>query len=672
VLPDCVRFDASTCRDLAWSEQREWLLTNGRGAYAAGTVAGTLTRRYHGLLVAPLQPPLGRVLVMAKADAMLVMDGRAWPLYSNRWLGHVVEPGGYSHIASFHLEGRMPVWRYRLGERLVEMRIWMEHGSATTRVAYRLLDGSPPVREAAQLRVRLLANARDHHANTQPGDFDPVISAEGERLRVVYADGSTLHLRACRGGIRPDKTWYRDFFLSREQQRGLPPVDNHLSIGEARIDLVPGVWSGLTISLEKADACDFSASMANSSRRDAELLDRAAQHSDAFAAAPVWIQQLILAADSYLIERPVAGGEPGDSVIAGYPWFGDWGRDTMIALPGLTLATGHPQRARRILETFARFIDRGMLPNVFPGAGDTAEYNSVDAALWYIEAWRAYLETGGEQDALARTYPRLAGIVQHYQSGTRYRIHMDPADGLLAAGEPGVQLTWMDAKIGDYVVTPRIGKPVEVNALWYNALCCMAEFAERLGEDPQPYAALAARVRTAFRHFSRDNGGLFDVLDGPAGHDSSIRPNQILAVSLRHSPLDRAVGARVVDECRDTLLTPFGLRSLAPPHPDYRPVYGGDVRARDSAYHQGTVWGWLLGHFVMAEYRLRGDLALALSRLDPLAAHLGDAGLGHISEIFDARQPWCPRGAPAQAWSVACTLEAWWRLHRNNDERTHL
>ena len=311
-----------------------------------------------------------------------------------------------------------------------------------------------------------------------------------------------------------------------------------------------------------------------------------------------------------------------------------------------------------------------MLPNVVPGSGETPEYNTVDAALWYVEAWRAYVEASGDEQALRRVFPVLAEIVRAYREGTRYGIALDLADGLIRAGEAGVQLTWMDAKVGDWVVTPRIGKPVEINALWYNALVAMQGFAVRLGTDPGAYAELAERAAAGFRRYVRTDGaGLLDLLDGPEGDDSSIRPNQILAVSLAASPLSAQHQAGVVAACGQVLLTSYGLRSLAPSHPAYRGHYLGGVWERDGAYHQGPVWAWLLGHYALAEYRVTGDAGLALSRLAPMADHLSDAGLGSVSEIFDGDPPHSPRGAPLQAWSVACTLEAWWRLSRAEQRR---
>jgi 4-alpha-glucanotransferase len=346
-------------------------------------------------------------------------------------------------------------------------------------------------------------------------------------------------------------------------------------------------------------------------------------------------------------------------VIAGYPWFGDWGRDTMISLPGLTLATGRPETALRILRTFARFVSQGMLPNVFPGAGDHADYNTADASLWFFEAWRAYVDATKDITALREVFPVLSDMIEWHQRGTRYGIGVDAADGLLKAGTAGVQLTWMDAKVGDWVVTPRMGKPVEINALWYNALRIMSAFAARLGR-PDKFSAPAEAARHGFARYVRAEGeGLYDVIDGPNGDDASIRPNQIFAVSLPHSPLSPQDQSRVVAVCRRHLLTGFGLRSLSPDDPAYRPSYGGGVRERDGGYHQGPVWGWLLGPFALAQYRITGDAAAAQNLLQSMSDAMEDQGVGTIGEIFDGDAPHHPRGAPAQAWSVACTLDAW-------------
>ena len=664
-LPELIRFGRETCGDLAQAERREWWLSNGLGGYAAGTIAGTLTRRYHGLLVAPVQPPLGRHLVVAKADATLTDGERSWPLATNRWGGGHIAPAGYLSIESFQLDGRMPVWRYACDELRIEQRIWMEHGANTTYVAWRLAPGSAIPARPLELRVKLLVNARDFHGNARPWDFNPMIQAAGPELRVVHPNWFSVTLKARGGAIATQHDWYDNFDLPAERDRGLPDRDCHLCVGEAQLALHPGQWVGVVASLDPNASVYLEEALRRAQARDIGQLRRAQVQTPELLGAPDWIDQLVLAADSFVFARPVPDVPDGESAIAGYPWFGDWGRDTMIALPGLTLAVGRFDTARRILETFARFVDGGMLPNVFPGAGDKPDYNTVDAALWYIEAWRAYVDALGEVGLLKRVFPVLASIVEAHLDGTRYGIGVDAGDGLLCAGEAGVQLTWMDAKVGDWVVTPRIGKPVEINTLWFNALCVMADFAQRLGLSPSPYRALAERARAGFERFLRPDGeGLYDVLDGPWGDDDTLRPNQIFAVSLPHSPLAPQTQAQVLRVVGRELLTSYGLRSLTSAHRDYRERYAGGVWERDGAYHQGPVWAFLLGHYALADYRVRGDAAAAQALLEPLRDHLLDGGLGTVSEIFDGAPPHTPRGAPAQAWSVACTLEAWWRLEK--------
>ncbi len=665
-LPRSIEFGRPICGNLQQAEAREWWLANGIGGYAAGTVAGSLTRRYHGLLIAPVRPPLGRVLVVAKADATIVDGNQEWPLFTNRWTGGVVDPSGYVHIESFHLDGRMPVWMYAINDIRLEARIWMESGANMTYVAYRL-EPSPLSRtKGLKLRVKVLINARDHHGQTQPGEFVPITSVENDGgLRIDHSNLFTLRVRPHGGVITTEQYWVKNFDLSIERERGLPDQDNHLCVADAWLELIPGNWVGLVFSLHEDAIPQIEDVIRRFQKRDVTVLSQAKARVPEIREAPDWVNQLVLTADNFVFARPIPDLPDGESVIAGYPWFGDWGRDTMIALPGLTLATGRYETARRILMTFARFVDRGMLPNVFPGAGETPEYNTVDASLWYIDAWRAYMEITDDQAALKQVFPVLEEIIEWYEKGTRYNIHMDPDDYLLWAGEPGVQITWMDAKVGDWVVTPRIGKPVEINALWFNAHRAMAHFAKRLGLPSQSYEEVAAKIERAFPRFiDKDTGGLFDVIDSPEGNDNSIRPNQILAVSLAHSPLDHETQKSVVALCKHHLLCSFGLRSLTPHHPAYRPYYLGGVLERDGSYHQGPVWAWLLGHYALAEFKVHGNVEAAQALLEPIRHHLLDAGLGTISEIFDGAPSHVPRGCPSQAWSVACVLDAWWRLER--------
>jgi predicted glycogen debranching enzyme len=656
--PSPIRFPRAICGDLVQAERREWWIANDLGAYAGGTIAGSLTRRYHGLLIAPVGSPLGRRLLLAKADPTVIAGTQSWPLFTNRWKSGAIAPAGHVRIASFHLDHSVPVWIYEVGDQQIEARIWMEPGAHTTYAAWRLRPSPDPPDTELALRITLLVNGRDHHATMPAGGFAPEINVDRERLRIVEPGAFALTICAPGAAIVPKRDWYRDFDLPIEAERGLDSIDNHLCAGELTVPLVPGEWCGIVASLDPEPSSDVAAALTRRLDHDRAVLSTAFP-SSTLEVTPSWIARLALAADAFLFARPLASVPDGKSVIAGYPWFGDWGRDTMISLPGLTLATGRPEIARRILQTFASFVSQGMLPNVFPGAGDVPQYNTADASLWFFEAWRAYIEATHNLATLRDAFPVLSDMIAWHRKGTRYGIGVDSADDLLKAGVPGVQLTWMDAKVGDWVVTPRIGKPVEINALWYNALRIMSAFAAQLGATDS-FSAQAEAVKQSFARFLRADGeGLYDVLDGPNGNDASIRPNQIFAVSLSHSPLSTADQANVVRVCRRHLLTAFGLRSLASGSLAYHPHYGGGVLERDGGYHQGPVWGWLLGPFCLAAYRVAGDARAALAVLQGINDALEDQGIGTIGEIFDGDPPHHPRGAPAQAWSVACTLDAW-------------
>ena len=667
--PSPIRFSRAICGDLGQAERREWWIANGRGGYAGGTIAGSLTRRYHGLLIAPVGSPLGRRLILAKADATVIAPERSYPLFTNRWKSGAISPAGHIRIGSFRLDYSVPVWTYEIGPHRIEARIWMEPGAHTAYVAWLLRPQPDAPEHALSLRVTLLANNRDHHGATVVGGFAPDIAVEGERLLVTEGGSFSLTIRARGGTIVAKRDWYRDFALPLEAERGLDAIDNHLCVGEVTLPLVPGQWRGIAASLEANPSDDIEAALKRRLDHDRSIVSTAVASSPAMSDAPPWIARLALAADAFIFARPLASVPDGQSVIAGYPWFGDWGRDTMISLPGLTLATGRPNIARRILATFSSFVSQGMLPNVFPGAGEHADYNTADASLWFFEAWRAYFDATKDVAALREVFPILSDMIDWHQRGTRYGIAVDKADGLLKAGVAGVQLTWMDAKVGDWVVTPRIGKPVEINALWNNALRVMSSFAAVL-EEPDRFSALAGAASRSFARFVRSGGeGLYDVIDGPSGDDASVRPNQIFAVSLPHSPLAGADQQNVVRVCRDQLLTAFGLRSLAPGSPAYHPHYGGGIMERDGGYHQGPVWAWLLGPFCLAMYRVHRDARAALDLLAAMRDALEDQAVGTIGEIFDGDPPHQPRCAPVQAWSVACTLDAW-RLLRQAEQGT--
>jgi predicted glycogen debranching enzyme len=656
-MSDTLAWGRQICGDLGAAESREWLCANGLGGFASGTVAGMPTRRYHGLLVAALHPPLGRTLLAAHVHETVAYDGQRVELATTRWASGAVAPDGHRHIESFRLDGTTPVWTYAVGDALVEKRVWMEPGAHTTYVRYAVLRARRPV----GLALRALVSHRDYHATVRAGDWEMAVTRLDHGVRVTAFNGARPVLLLAAGAeARPAHTWFRDVHLAREAERGLDHLDDVLHAATFVAELTPGASLTLVASAEAAPALDGDAAWQRRLQHEARVLRRWLQARPENPSAPGWIAQLVLAADQFLVRRATPGDPDGLTVLAGYPWFGDWGRDTMIALPGLTLATGRPEAARAILTTFARFVDRGMLPNRFPDAGEAPEYNTVDATLWYVEAIRAYHEATGDDGLLKELFPVLEAIVAAHREGTRYGIRVDPADGLLASGEPGVQLTWMDAKVGDWVVTPRTGKAVEVNALWYNALRALAAFARHLGTPAAEYRAMAEQAGAGFHRFWYAPGGYcHDVIDTPAGDDPTLRPNQIFAVSLPESPLARERQRGVVNAVASRLLTSHGLRSLAPDHPDYRGRYGGDQGSRDGAYHQGTVWAWLLGPFALAHHRVYRDAEAARSFLLPLADHLGAHGVGSIAEIFDGDAPFRPDGCIAQAWSVAETLRAW-------------
>lgn len=658
-LPTAVEFGSEVCGSFEQACEREWLVTNGLGGFASGTVAGALTRRYHGLLVAALHPPAGRTLLVSKFDEKVGYDGREYLLGANRWTGGSISPSGFRLIERFRAVGTTPVWTFACADALIEKRVWMQEGANTTFVRYELIRSS---RDAAELEVKALVNYRDFHAITSPGDRMMEIVPVQNGLGVVAREDATpFYMLSNSADAEPRPEWYRNYDLSAERSRGLADCEDHFLAGIFRARLVPGKPVTFVLSTDPEAPLDGGAAWdARVALEEKSLELWIAAQPQAALDAPAWIRQIVLAAAQFRVERRTAEQPDGHTIIAGYHWFGEWSRDTMVALPGLALATGRADLARSILHGAARFVDQGMLPNNFPESGQAAEYNSVDAALWYFEALRQYHAETKDGKLIEELFPVLTAIVDWHVHGTRSGIHMDEADGLLYAGEPGVQLTWMDAKVGDRVITPRIGKPIEVNALWYNALRTMARFAFALNKSPDDYVRLAELVQKSFARFWNEKANAcYDVIDGPDGDDPSLRPNQIFAVSLPESPLSPEQRAAVVDYCSRRLVTRHGVRSLDPSDPRYSPDYDGPPAKRDSAYHQGTVWAWLLGPFVLAHLRVHRDPARALSFLEPMAIHLAGQGAGTIGEIFEGDPPHSPRGAIAQAWSVGEILRAW-------------
>jgi len=654
--------------------EREWLVTNGIGGFASGTVGGLNTRRYHGLLIAALRPPVERTVMVAKLDATARYADVTVNLASNEYGDGTIHPKGFRHLHSFRLDGQIPVWTWLIRDALLEQRVWMTHGENTTCVGYKLLRGTQPL----DLELAPLCTYRDYHGHHRGFRDAALFDAGpgfGPGFEVVAYPGATPYRILLEGGSYELATeWNWNHKHREESARGLDDAEDLFRPAILRMRLAPGESAAVILTAASGSPQAAQASARCERERQARLV--------ADTKAPGWIRQLRLAADQFIVERSDARGcSLGSTVIAGYPWFSDWGRDTMIALPGLALATGRFEIAASILRTFARFVSEGMIPNRFPDAGEQPEYNTVDATLWFFIAAHEYFRRQDDAALSAELYPILDGIVAAHVRGTRFGIRVDPKDGLLFSGEPGVQLTWMDAKIGDWVVTPRIGKCVEINALWVNALLILRSIAESQGDRNRAAesAAMAARAAHSFneRFWHEAGGYLYDVIDGPegmtdgAGHrlDASIRPNQLFAISLPHQllPPDRA--ASVVAICARELWTPVGLRSLAPSDPAYAPRYEGGPRERDAAYHQGTVWSWLLGPFALAHHRVHGDAPAALEFLGGMQSHLDAACVGQVSEIFDGDAPFTPRGCFAQAWGVAETLRAWSELNECSNDR---
>lgn len=650
--------------------RREWLVTNGLGGYASGTVAGVVTRRYHGLLVASLPAPLGRTVMLNHLLERVRLDDRRV-----LWLGDEDEVAGPNtidrseHLVEFRLELGLPVWRYALPGIVIEKRLVMPYGQNTVFVRYAVIEGDASVRMS--LRPSLQFRGYEAAVDSSPVD-GYTLTFRDDRCEVSGGAGFPplrLSLHGDRHALTLDAKGAAAVPYEMERRRGYASIGTLWSPGYFRADLAPGRDVTLIASTEPWDAIlalspgDAFGSEADRRRR---LLAMAGPVADDPLSA-----ELVLAADQFIVTpagraeeaaRARAVSEEVRTVIAGYHWFTDWGRDTMISLEGLTLTTGRRREAAYILTTFAHYIRDGLIPNMFPDGARDGLYHTADATLWFFHAVHRYVQRTGDTATLRRLLPRLTEVVAHHLEGTRFGIGVDRADGLLRQGQEGYQLTWMDAKVDDWVVTPRRGKAVEINALWYNALRLLEAWTREQGAatDDLDLSHHAERARRAFnqRFWFEQGGYLYDIVDGEDGvPDQACRPNQVLAVSLDYPVLDRSRWEPVLQVVRDRLVTPVGLRSLAPGHPDYKSRYDGDLRSRDAAYHQGTVWAWLIGPYVDAWLKTYPeDRAGARQLLEGFEQHLSEACVGSISEIFDAEDPFTPRGCVAQAWSVAEVL----------------
>ena len=640
-----IHLDHTVTRNFAEATGREWLETNGIGGWAGSTICNAHTRRYHGLLVAATRPPVGRVVLLSKLEETLVRQGNRTELGTNIYPGSV-HPQGYRYLTIFSRD-LFPIFTYEADGIVLQKSVIAIHGENTTVIHYRVIEAPGEF----QLELRPFVAGRDYHSLTHANaDIDRESRFTGDVWSYQpYPQVPTLYLLMPGATFEARPDWYYRFEYPIEKERGMDFQEDLFTPGNFAVSLTAGDHLGIIVST------------ANPLGRNAEnlLAGEKERRQNLIVELPVsdglgLMRTLCLAADQFVVRR----GDHLKTIIAGYHWFTDWGRDAMIALPGLTLVTGRYEDAGKILRAFAENIDQGMLPNRFPDGGEQPEYNTVDATLWFFVAvYKYFLYTRDIAFLKETLLPAMADILDWHQRGTRYDIHM-ASDVLLAAGEPGVQLTWMDARIGDWVVTPRSGKAVEINALWYNALAIYVQLLQKAGrpKKAQNYRKLAEKVMTRYAQVFWNSAGncLFDVVDGER-RDDAIRPNQILALSLPFPLLGRNRARQVLKTVEHHLLTPVGLRSLSPQDPDYRPTYQGSPFLRDSAYHQGTVWAWLLGPYLTALVRVRGITGRkqGLKLLQAVRNHLSEAGIGQISEIFDGDAPHTPRGCIAQAWSVA-------------------
>jgi len=650
-------FDKSLTQNFDAAIRREWLETNGLGGWASSTITGAHTRRYHGLLVAATKPPVGRMVLLSKLDEAVALNverfdklnAQRFELSCNRYPG-AIHPRGFEHLVSFEKD-LFPVFEYEAGGIKLRKTIAAINGENTTLLLFEVLQASSNF----SFELRPFIAYRDYHRMThENGALRREAQFNNGVFRAQPYDGAPeLYMMIPGASFEAHPDWYRNFEYSIEQYRGLEAREDLFTHGVFKVNLKAGDKLGVIISTGNPAGRDAFKLFNMEKRRREKVLD-CLSNKDEFS------KTLTLAADQFVVKR----GEDLRTLIAGYHWFSDWGRDTMISLPGICLVTGRYDDAKKILRAFAQSASQGMLPNRFPDAGAQPEYNTVDATLWFFVAIYKYLQaTGDEKFVRDELMAILRDVIAWHDRGTRYRIHVD-TDGLLYAGEPGVQLTWMDAKVGDWVVTPRQGKAVEINALWFNALMIFADLSKRFGNtaDMQQFAQRAEQVKMKFNEvFWNEAGGyLYDYVDGDH-RDVLLRPNQIFALSLPFPLLEGDKAKKVLKIIEEKLYTPVGLRSLAAHEPGYRAHYGGDQWSRDSAYHQGTVWSWLLGPMITAIVRVDGEAGMKRAKqlLENITPHFSDAGIGTISEIFDAEPPHAPRGCMAQAWGVAEVLRAY-------------
>jgi predicted glycogen debranching enzyme len=636
--------DISTLQNFDEAIQHEWLETNGLGGWSGSSIIGCHTRRYHSLLVAATVPPAERMSLVSKLDETLIIDGRRFDLGTNHY-GDVIHPQGFRHAVSFKKE-LFPEFTYDAGNVQLKKTIAMVHGENTVVVLYQVINAAA----AFTMELLPLLSVRGYHSLMHANNAVNGQASFSNDIFAVNAYDNTprIYIKVPGATYESNPQWFYNFNYSTEKYRGLDYTEDLFAHGKFSVTLREGDSLGIVISTEDPQYKNASELLSTEEKRKKDLLSGQQDNET--------IQQLVLAADQFIVNR----GANLKTIIAGYHWFTDWGRDTMISLPGLTLSTGRYEDAKKILSAFAGSISMGMLPNRFQDNGEPPEYNNVDGTLWYFIAIFKYLEeTNDQQFILQAILPSLKDIIDWHFKGTRYHIHADE-DGLLFAGEAGQQLTWMDARIGTWVVTPRMGKPVEIQALWYNALKIFSKLLY-LNNQPRDAAIVnssAEKVKESFNQqfWYAEGNYLYDCIDEQGNPINELRPNQLFAISLPYPLIEGEKAKAVLQITEAQLYTPVGLRTLPESDIHYVPVYGGDAWHRDSSYHEGTVWSWLLGPYIDAIIKVDGTKDRAISTINNFTYHLNEACIGSVSEIFDAAEPHHPRGCVAQAWGVAEVL----------------
>lgn len=637
-----MRFGKEAFKDFNTAVSREYLLTNGLGGFCSATICGCNRKKYNALLVASLNPPVDRVMLLSKLEESLYIENKEYNLFTNQIADNEIE-SGLKYLYSFEYN-MFPRFFFNIKGVLIEKKITMAYGENTTVISYKVKNNNKPVK----IKISPLINNRDHHETNKKGDFSCEQETNLKGTKISYnINDIKLYLQSDKATYKEKNVWHGGLYYLEEKERGFDPVDINYIPGYFYLELKPGecIEFSITASTKQVGNPDGSSYFSAERKRKSELINRM-PFSDSKT------EILALACDNFLVKRKSTGTS---TVIAGYPWFTDWGRDTMISLPGLTLATGRFEEAKELLLTFAKYIKNGLIPNMFPDSGVEPIYNTVDGSLWYFNGVYKYLQYTKDYSFIEREiFPHLTSMIEHHIKGTDFKIKMDEKDYLLSAGDKSLQLTWMDVKIGDKTITSRQGKAVEINALWYNALCIYTLLCKKFNREYKKYEELSNKIKLSFENkfWNEEKQYFYDYIDGEIYNDQ-IRPNAVIAISLPFEIASRKRAVKVLETVFEKLYTPYGLRSLSEEDKEYIGIYAGDYISRDSAYHQGTVWTWLMGPFITAVNRYYSDSVLVKELFNTFYDHIYDCCVGNVSEVLDGDNPHIPRACSAQAWGAA-------------------